>query len=306
MEIRAALEAVRSHADEPLEVVSDSKYVVDCFRDRWWEAWIARGWKNSKRQPVANRDLWEPMVAAVNDGDVTFRWVKGHSGDAANDLVDALAVDAAVRQKGRSGTGEPKGLDLAGLTRAQPGSRSGEEGWPGPGVAPPEGRRLLVGGMRAADLGSFDNTPETKALRRALGEIVAAKAEMHDDLLVVSGLSLGSEMIGAEAALEAGVGLVAVVPFPDFERRWPEETRRHYADVLDHAAHVVRLETKSPSSTQKFQAAMRRRDAWLVRAAHEAVVVWDNDDSLTGRLVKSLGEHLDETDVWIVDPNEVT
>src|ERR1700733_8986941 len=57
MEIAAALDAVRS-LDGPLEVVSDSTYVVNCFRDRWWEAWLARGWVNKARQPVKNRDLW--------------------------------------------------------------------------------------------------------------------------------------------------------------------------------------------------------------------------------------------------------
>jgi ribonuclease HI len=96
MEIRAALEAVRAHSG-PLVVVSDSTYVVNCFRDRWWEAWRRRGWVNSKRQPVANRDLWEPLVdLVVSRGDVTFRWVKGHSGDPMNDLVDAMAVAAAA------------------------------------------------------------------------------------------------------------------------------------------------------------------------------------------------------------------
>jgi len=93
MEIRAALEAVRALAG-PLVVVSDSTYVVNCFRDGWWKGWLARGWVTSARKPVANRDLWEPLITLVNGrGDVTFRWVKGHSGDEMNDLVDALAVE---------------------------------------------------------------------------------------------------------------------------------------------------------------------------------------------------------------------
>jgi ribonuclease HI len=96
MEIRAVLEALRSLSG-PAVVVSDSTYVVNCFRDRWWEGWIRRGWVNSRRQPVANRDLWEPLVSLVLErGDVTFRWVKGHSGDPMNDLVDAMAVAASA------------------------------------------------------------------------------------------------------------------------------------------------------------------------------------------------------------------
>jgi ribonuclease HI len=94
MEIRAVLEAVRSLSG-PLLVVSDSTYVVNCFRDRWYEGWLARGWLTSARKPVANRDLWEPLVTLVTErGDVAFRWIKGHSGDAMNDLVDRLAVAA--------------------------------------------------------------------------------------------------------------------------------------------------------------------------------------------------------------------
>ncbi|MHA6794990.1 ribonuclease H family protein [Pseudonocardia bannensis] len=93
MEIRAALEAVRA-LDGPLVVVSDSTYVVNCFRDGWWKGWLARGWVTSARKPVVSRDLWEPLITLVNDrGNVSFRWVKGHSGDPMNDLVDALAVE---------------------------------------------------------------------------------------------------------------------------------------------------------------------------------------------------------------------
>jgi ribonuclease HI len=93
MEIMAALEAVRA-LDGPLVVVSDSTYVVNCFRDGWWKGWIARGWVTSAKKPVVSRDLWEPLVELVNErGDVSFRWVKGHSGDEMNDLVDRLAVE---------------------------------------------------------------------------------------------------------------------------------------------------------------------------------------------------------------------
>ena len=98
MEIRAALEAVRANAG-PLLVVSDSTYVVNCFRDRWWEKWLLNGWLTSAKKPVVNRDLWEPLVAAVaNRDDIAFQWVKGHSGHDMNDFVDALAVAACLGQ----------------------------------------------------------------------------------------------------------------------------------------------------------------------------------------------------------------
>lgn len=105
MEIYAVLDALRTYdrvADEhggpiPIEIVSDSTYVVNCFRDRWWMNWERNGWKNSKRQPVANADLWKPLIELVKRGNVSFTWVKGHSGDRMNDLVDALAVAAVPR-----------------------------------------------------------------------------------------------------------------------------------------------------------------------------------------------------------------
>ena len=106
MEIYAVLDALRTHstlADEhgapfPIEIVSDSTYVVNCFRDKWYVKWRSNGWKNSKREPVANVDLWKPLIELVRSNDVTFRWVKGHSGDRMNDLVDQLAVAAVPRR----------------------------------------------------------------------------------------------------------------------------------------------------------------------------------------------------------------
>jgi len=108
MEITAVLEALQALTPEgprSIDVVSDSTYVVNCFRDRWWEGWLKRDWKNTQRKPVANRDLWEPLLALALAGDipVSFRWVKGHSGDPWNDVVDELATMAADGGRGSSG-----------------------------------------------------------------------------------------------------------------------------------------------------------------------------------------------------------
>ena len=104
MELRAVLDAVTTLPGR-LEVVSDSTYVVNCFRDRWWAGWERRGWRNSQRQEVANQDLWRPLVAAYREDPerIRFRWVKGHGSDPHNDLVDRLAVEAAGSQVRRSG-----------------------------------------------------------------------------------------------------------------------------------------------------------------------------------------------------------
>jgi len=95
MELQAVLHAV-TNLDGPLEIISDSTYVVNCFKDKWWIGWERRGWKNSQKKDVANQDLWKPLVAAYKQADVTFTWVKGHAGNEWNEIADQLAVDAAA------------------------------------------------------------------------------------------------------------------------------------------------------------------------------------------------------------------
>lgn len=103
MELLAVIDALRANPVGPIEIVSDSSYVVKCFNDKWHVGWLRRGWKNSQGQPVANRDLWEELLALALHSDrmVSFSWVKGHSGDVMNDFVDALATVAADTQRGQ-------------------------------------------------------------------------------------------------------------------------------------------------------------------------------------------------------------
>ena len=81
-------------------MISDSTYVVNCFRQQWWVGWKRRGWRNTQGKPVANQDLWKELLTLALDSSrpVTFEWVKGHSGDPMNDRVDQLATEAAARQ----------------------------------------------------------------------------------------------------------------------------------------------------------------------------------------------------------------
>lgn len=124
MELTAVLEAVKAFPGR-LEVVSDSTYVVNCFKDRWWAGWRSKGWRNSKGEPVANQDLWRDLVGRVVDeraGEITFRWVKGHSGNLMNDLVDRLATDAARNQSAPTLRVPGSAAELAGLSPSGRGS----------------------------------------------------------------------------------------------------------------------------------------------------------------------------------------
>ena len=307
MELRAALEAVLAHPGE-LTVVSDSTYVVNCFRDRWWEGWLRRGWKNSQRQPVANRDLWEPLVEAVTGrDDVTWRWVKGHSDDPMNDLVDRLAVAASHTQRAASGESPP---DDPG-----PADAPGTDGGDGPttgasttassrGTADsrvPAGHRLVVMGARPPK-GSIAFAPDVaEPLRRQMAEIIAAKAEIAPDLVVLTGLRLGVEQLGAEAAIDAGVPFVAILPYPEPDRVWSAPLRERFLELTEAARGSVTLEKKQPTSRADAGAAMARRDGWLRTAADEALIVWDGDDPTLRAMVKAFEKALGD-DVWILAP----
>jgi hypothetical protein len=119
---------------------------------------------------------------------------------------------------------------------------------------------------------------------------------------VVSGLGLGTEQLGAEAATEAGVPYVAVLPYPDPDAAWPPKSRVAFRQLAAGAVEVKVLQQKPPTSRQAAGGALARRDAWLARHAAEAIIVWDEKDAAIGKLLRSFQDHLGEEDVWIVTP----
>lgn len=78
-----------------VEVYSDSKYVVDAFNQKWIDGWIKKNWTRGKREPVKNVDLWQRLLKAKEQHQVTFIWVKGHDGHPQNERCDELATTAA-------------------------------------------------------------------------------------------------------------------------------------------------------------------------------------------------------------------
>ena len=103
MELQAAIEAlikVCSIADFPHDsvvVYTDSAYLHNCYQQKWYINWQKNGWRNAKKQPVANQDLWEKLVPYFNTFGIDFIKVKGHSGNVWNEYVDNLAQTAAAR-----------------------------------------------------------------------------------------------------------------------------------------------------------------------------------------------------------------
>ena len=80
MEMTALLEAFRAikKEDQDIHVFSDSSYLMECFREKWYEKWIRNGWKTSSKKPVENRELWEALLPYLQKHRISFFRVKGH------------------------------------------------------------------------------------------------------------------------------------------------------------------------------------------------------------------------------------
>lgn len=105
MELQAALEAIDTYLDDPhLVIISDSAYLVNCFRDGWWEKWERNNWVGVGGKPVANRDIWQKLIALVKaNGNVRFEWTKAHAGDIGNEKADQLANEARLGEESSYG-----------------------------------------------------------------------------------------------------------------------------------------------------------------------------------------------------------
>jgi ribonuclease HI len=80
MEMKALIGAFAALTREDLyiRVFSDSSYLMDCFRKKWYLNWQRNGWLNAKKQPVENRDLWELLLPRLQNNEIEFFRVKGH------------------------------------------------------------------------------------------------------------------------------------------------------------------------------------------------------------------------------------
>lgn len=78
-----------------VNVISDSKYLVDAFNQHWIEGWAKKGWKKSDKSPVLNKDLWQRLLKAMEPHQVKYEWIKGHAGHEENERCDKMAVASA-------------------------------------------------------------------------------------------------------------------------------------------------------------------------------------------------------------------
>ena len=103
MELCAAIEALKKVCsittlpEDSVVVYTDSAYLHNCYQQKWYVNWQKNGWRNAKKQPVANQDLWEKLIPYFETFGIDFVKVKGHAGNVWNEYVDDLAQTAAAR-----------------------------------------------------------------------------------------------------------------------------------------------------------------------------------------------------------------
>jgi len=92
MELMGVISALESlKMPSKVRVTTDSNYVVKGMNE-WITGWIRKGWKNSQKKDVMNRDLWERLLKASKPHEVEWVWVKGHNGHTENERCDVLAT----------------------------------------------------------------------------------------------------------------------------------------------------------------------------------------------------------------------
>lgn len=91
MELQAAIAGLRALTRGcQVRLTTDSKYVRDGVT-QWLARWQQNGWKTANRKPVKNQDLWEQLAVEIERHEITWEWVKGHSGHPENERADSLA-----------------------------------------------------------------------------------------------------------------------------------------------------------------------------------------------------------------------
>ena len=94
MELTAVIEALKTLSRScPIVITTDSNYVKDGIT-KWIHNWKLKGWKTAARKPVKNKELWITLDELTKSHDITWKWVKGHSGHPENERADELANKA--------------------------------------------------------------------------------------------------------------------------------------------------------------------------------------------------------------------
>ena len=93
MELLAVINALKEVSSVEIDIYTDSKYVKNGI-ESWINNWKMNGWMTAAKQPVKNKDLWLELDTLVTKKEIEWKWVKGHSNDHYNTIVDEAARKA--------------------------------------------------------------------------------------------------------------------------------------------------------------------------------------------------------------------
>ncbi|MFJ3958987.1 RNase H family protein [Arthrobacter sp. NPDC090010] len=213
-ELMAVLDLLRSTAhlpQEPLKILCDSQYVINCLT-KWMPGWKRKGWKKADGKPVLNVDLLKDLDAALKGRSYTFEWIKGHAGHELNEAADVRA--RAVATAYQHGTDVPSG---PGFSPDVPPARGPEVS--GPHSSAPQSSvatqpvvETSAAGAPASALRSSPGVFEEPDLFSSL-EDEEPSVEASDPVAVVTTL----EQRLLEPEVRSDLGEVARILHPDFE-----------------------------------------------------------------------------------------
>ena len=94
MELVAVIEGLKFiKPNMEIIITTDSQYVKNGI-NQWIINWKRNGWKTASKKPVKNKDLWVELDSLVQNKQIKWKWVKGHSGHPGNEKADQLANEA--------------------------------------------------------------------------------------------------------------------------------------------------------------------------------------------------------------------
>lgn len=237
-ELMAVLDLLRStahRADEPLKILCDSQYVINCLT-KWMPGWKRKGWRKADGKPVLNVDLLKELDDALKGRNVAFEWVKGHAGHSLNEAADdrARAVATAYQRGGTSipsGPGfpgaqlvEPQSAETRGLSVQRPATRGAQ-----PSPAPSQNPHAATGHTSGA---TVQSQPYASRADEAEPDLFSVLEEDFQDAAghrdaVATVTALEKRLL--DPAVRADLGEVARILHPDFEeigssgRTWSRE-----------------------------------------------------------------------------------
>ncbi|WP_307496017.1 ribonuclease HI family protein [Arthrobacter woluwensis] len=237
-ELMAVLDLLRSTAhrsDEPLKILCDSQYVINCLT-KWMPGWKRKGWRKADGKPVLNVDLLKDLDDALKGRNVAFEWVKGHAGHSLNEAADdrARAVATAYQRGGKSipsGPGFP-GAQLSESQSAEARDLSGRrpDAHAAPaGSAVSQNPHAATGSAPSATVQPQQSASASASASAVLSASGADEAEpdlfsvLEEDFRDPAGQQDAVAIVTAlekrllEPSVRADLGEVARILHPDFE-----------------------------------------------------------------------------------------